>query len=211
MDEDKLAKNLHEVQGVPGEPTEEVKGWAESIIEEVKMLAVVSLLPGTVQGNAPSSGGPLSGGAGGPGLIVGPTGPTLAARMATKMGLGSATPKLLGMATGITTHLLTGKVMFSSEKITGVCTNTPVSPGTVTGGGTKGKIVGLSTGGMAQLVVLGIGQTEVTDKLRKMCEAIVNHLTDDAEVSFIMGTILGSASAGGGPVIAGTGAGGKIS
>jgi hypothetical protein len=211
MDVDKLARELHSAQGVPGAPTMEVRGMAEAIISEVKELAIVSLLPGTIIATAPPSGGSLIGGSAGPGLIVGPSGPTLAARMVAKMGKGGLTPQMLGWATGVTTHLLTGTVRFSSGMITGSSANTPVSPGPAVGGGSRGKIVGLSPGGMAQLVVLGIGQTQVTDTVRKMCEAIVNHLMNDAEVAFTMGTLLGAASSGGGPVQAMGGSGGKIS
>jgi len=210
MDIDKLAKALHESQGLPGDPSKEMKGMADAIISEMKTMGIVSMLPGTVMGTATPEGGALKNGSAGPGLILGPSGPTLAAQMVSKMGKGGSTPQMIGYAAGITTHVLTGKVMFAGGKITGVCGNSPASPGPVSGSGSKGKIVGLSAGGMAQLVVLGIGQTQVTDTVKKMCEAIVNHLQDDAEVSFMMGGILGTAPSGGGP-IAGSGAGGKIS
>ena len=211
MSADKLAKALHDAQGAPGEPTSELKGMAAAIVAEVSTMSIVTFLPATINGVAPSSGGPLSNGSGSGGTILGPTGPTLAAQMVAKMGKGGTTPQMLGFATGVTTHLLTGKVSFSPGNITGVCTNSPTSGGTVTGAGSKGKIGGLSASAMAQLIVTGLGQTEVTDRVKKMCEAIVSHLTNDAEVSFTMGGVVGAASAGGGPIIAGAGTAGKVS
>lgn len=204
-----LAKAIHDALGEDGDPSDEVKGMAEAIIGEITTMGMVSFLPQTISGTCPP-GGPLSAGAGQLGLLLGPSGPTLAVQMAAKMKKPGPTPQLIGMATGITTHLLTAQVSFSPGGISGTCANSPVSPGPFIGTGTGGKISGMAGDGMASLVAAGLGQS-ANDKVKKKCAAIVDFIQQNAEVMFAMGTVLGTAPPGGGPLIAGTAIGGRVS
>lgn len=209
MDASKLADELKEAGGQKGSTPDEQKGFAKAIIEEIQQLGLVNFLPGTVKGNAPPSGGPLAGGNASGGVIVGPQGPTLAARMAAGMGKGPPTPQVVGFATAITTHLLTAQVEFSSG-VTGSCTNTGApSPGPLLGEASKGKIKGMQGKAMADLAGPALGGP-ATPSLIKQCQAIVDHIQKNAEVSFLTGTIIGTCPSGGGPILLGAGTGGKI-
>jgi hypothetical protein len=203
-----LAEEINKAIGQPPPASSQTKGLAKSIINELKTAGLVNLLPGTVMGVAPSSGGPLKNGSASNGVILGATPPTLVAQMIANMGLAGPTPQMLAMANAIVTHILTGKVTFKPNTITGVCSNSPTSPGALAGAGMGGTIVGLDGGKMAALMGAAFGG--VSPQLKAKCQAICDHIMKNAQVSFTMGTIVGVCSAGGGPVAAGAGTGGKI-
>lgn len=204
-----LANAIHDAQGFPPPVSDKLKGMAEAIIEHFKQKMIVNFLPNTVNGTCPP-GGPIQLGSADAGMIVGISGPDLATLMAQKLGEGAPSPKLIGFANGITTHVMTGKVSFSAGKITGVCSNSASSPGPFIGGGTGGKIVGLSGPGMAQLIVSGLGEGSVTPELTKTCNAIVEHLQQKSDILLPTASAQGTAPPGGGPLTAGVASGGKF-
>jgi hypothetical protein len=55
-----------------------------------------------------------------------------------------------------------------------------------------------------------MGKPGTTPELEAMCQAIVDHIMDNAEVEYLTGAITGTCSAGGGPIAAGAGVGGTI-
>ena len=184
-------------------------GLAKAVIDEMQ-AALVNNAPGTITGVAPSSGGPLINGAGTLGLITGMTPVSLAARMIAEMGFAFPSPEVIQMATAICTHLqTTGSVSFAPGNITGNCTNTPVSPGALIGEGTGGMIVNLSGPVLAALIAISYGGI-VSPELLSFSNAFVNYIMSNAEVTYATGTVTGTCSAGGGPIIAGTGVGGLI-
>lgn len=210
MDANALADALRSGLGKPPPTSDETKGLARAIIAEMQQ-AVVSHPVGMVTGIAPPSGGPLVNGAASNGLIVGMTPPTLAAKMQSEMGKPMITPELLGMATAIVTHFLTGLVSFGNGKITGICTNTPVNPGSLTGEGMQGQITGLSGSVLAPLMATSMGKPGPSPELTGLCTELCNYVQNNAEVTYLTGSITGTCSAGGGPISAGTGVGGTIS
>jgi hypothetical protein len=203
-----LADEIKEAAGQSKETSKENKAEAEAIVEELQQMGLVTLATPFITGTCPS-GGPLSGGQAKMGVILGISGPTLAARMAQKMGFGAPSPQLLGKATGIATHIMTGKVSFASGKVAGTCGNSPTSPGPFAGAASGGKIEGLDGSGMAALVSKGIGQASASPELTKVCKAICDHVQKNAEVMFAV--VAGTCPPGGGPLVALPAVGGKIS
>jgi hypothetical protein len=203
-----LALAIHNALAQPPPPTAQVLGMAKSIVNELKVAGIVNIPPGMVVGVAPSSGGPLTNGAASNGIILGPNAASLTGQFVANMGLAGASPQILAMANAICTHIMTGKVTFAPNKVTGACSNTPVSPGALTGAAVGGTIIGLSGSAMAQLMGSAFGG--VSPQLLAKCNAICTYIMANAQVSFIMGTIVGVCSAGGGPVAAGAGTGGTI-
>lgn len=207
MSADSLAAKIHEALGEKGSPSKEVKGMAKAIIAELGQ-GIVTFLPSTVTGNCPP-GGPLPDGQASNGLIAGLVGPRLATAMAIEMGKGYPTAQLIGMATGITSHLMTGMVKLSVGSIQGVCGNTPLSPGPFVGSGSGGEVVGLDGDALASSMSASLGGSP-TDKLKKKAKAIVKYIEENAEVSFLPTTVVGSCPPGGGPLLAGAANAGSI-
>lgn len=196
-DAGKLASEIQTALGQKGAVSAENKALAKAILDEVKQAKCL-FVPGQITGTAVSSGGPLQKGAAKDGAILALLPPRLSAAVAGGLGKGPPTPQVLAEATGICTHLMTGKVSFSSGSITGTTTNTPSNPGTVTGVGSKGKISGLDGAAMAQLIAPSHGGS-VSPQLKAKCVAIVKHIQENVEVA-ITG-VAGVASAGGGPAV----------
>lgn len=184
-------------------------GLAKAVIDEMQ-AAIVSNAPGTITGIAPSSGGPLVNGAGTLGLITGMTPVSLAARMVTEMGFAFPSPEVIQMATAICTHLqTTGSVTFAPGTITGICTNTVVSPGILHGLATGGTIVNLSGPALAALIAVSYGGV-ISPELLSFSNAFVNYIMSAAEVQYLLDTLTAICPAGGGPIINGDGNGGFI-
>lgn len=194
-----------------GPATPQMIGEATAIITELTVPATVMLPPGSVMGTAPSSGGPLTQGSSLPmGKILTMTPASLAAAFMANMGFPMITPQLLQMATGIVTHLMTGIVTFPPNTIVGVCSNTPVNPGNLTGlACTGGKISGLVGKSMADLIGPALGGP-ATPELVAKCQAICTHVMTSGVVIFAPGAVTAVCSAAGGPIAMGAGVGGKI-
>lgn len=220
MDAGDFANVIKLALGFGAFPTSsENAGLTEAIIEEIKMAEFILPL---ATGTAPSSGGELELGAAVGGLIVpGTLDPVrLAEGIAQKLGKPIppavdiiATPQVIAQAAAIVTHLSTCTVTFFPESIEGECTNTPTSPGTFTGSGSGGKILGLVGPVLADLMFdLGATLELPSPTLIPYCTAITLYIMAAAEVTFADATILGTAPAGGGPILpppAPMGTGGK--
>jgi len=209
MDADLLAKDLWELNGevldgdgLPKKATSEMKDYAKGLIAMLS-VGIVSHLPLTVSGSA-APGAPLLSGAASGGKILGLLGPTMAA-IAGKDPVIFAT--MLLEANAIATYILaSGLVNFDTGSIEGTSTES-ASPGPLTlGKGTQGKIVGLDGGALAVLVASATGITGPTSK--DHYSVVVKHIMDNAEVTYLPNTVLGSMA--GGTLVAGLAAGGTI-
>lgn len=209
MDEAELAENLAKALNQK-EASKQIKKMAKAIIDEVK-IGSVNITPGGVTGTAPSSGGPLPDGAASDGKITLLVSTRLAQELASSMDQSSATDEVKKLAQAITSHIMNeGSVSFTAGGITGVCSNSATSPGALTGQGSKGMINKLDDSALASEMAKAFGGKK-TPQLKKQAKAIVDHIKLNSEVSFASGTVVGTISAGGGPIIAGAATGGTIS
>lgn len=199
-----LTTELKEALGQSGPASPQTIGMATAIVSHV-MTGVVSFLPATINGTSPP-GGPLSAGEGKGGVIL-LVPSALEAQLITVFG--AATPQISGMANSISTNIMTGLVEFKPGQVSGVCGNTPVSPGPLVGQASGGKITGLDPGLLSQAISAFMGGT-VSGELEKMCKAIVTHVSEKAEVTFLPASITGLCPPGGGPITLGAGIGGFI-
>lgn len=166
---------------------------------------VVSFAPGTIVGTAPPSGGPLIAGAGTGGTILLVPSALVSALVSA---FGTSTSQIVGLANAISNHIATGLVVFAPGTIIGACSNTPVSPGVLAGSGAGGTITGLSGPVLATAITSGIGQGAPTSQVTNMATEIVNHIMSLGVVTLPVVTAV--CSAGGGPIVGGTAAGGTI-
>lgn len=203
LNPNKLAGELKSALGQSA-ASPQIVGMASAIVAHC-MTGIVSFLPATVNGTSPP-GGPLSGGEAKGGLIV-LVPPALEAALIAVFG--QPTPQISGMANSISAHIMTGLVEFQAGGITGVCGNTPVSPGPLVGQGADGKITGLDPGMLGKAISAFMGGT-VSPELEKMCKAVVEHVSKEGSVSFLPGTITGLCPPAGGPITLGAGVGGVI-
>lgn len=206
-DADVLAAAIQAALGDSAEDlTERNKALAKAIVSQLTTLAVVSFAAGSVTGTCPP-GGPLSGGAATGGTVSGLSKDKLANDVASSQG-GSATANVKTLASGICSHLATASVTFAAGTVTGVCSNSPLSPGAFVGQASGGVLSGLSAPALAQLIAQAFGG-KVSQKLLAMAGAIVDHAQQKAEAYFPSG-LTGVAPAGGGALAAGLGVFGKV-
>ena len=208
-----MADAIRSAMGFPTPVSAQLQGWAQGVIEEITTSALVNNATGTVSGTAAPVPGPLSAGSASGGLISGMSGSSMASKVANYAGYPSASAELIAFCTEIVSHITSmGTVDFASGNITGICTNTPITPGTLTGAGSGGTISGLSGSTLASAVHGSAGFPGSTSaKLTQFCTALVNYLIANAEVSYSMGSVVGVCTPGGGPISAGTAIGGTIS
>ena len=211
LDAQALADKLKNSLGFSQFPTsKENNGFAKAYVSEITSLAKVNNIVGTITGVC-APGSPLSAGAGIGGIISGPSGPTLAAKIQSEAGYPYISPELLKFSTAVTDHLKTGIVVFAPGTITGTCTNTAESPGPLTGGaGSGGKITLLSGPTLAQLLSQAIGESYVSPQLLQFAITLVTYTMTMAEVAYASGTVVGLCPSGGGPLSAGVGLNGII-
>lgn len=203
-----LADDIKTALGFSDPTSDETKGLAKSIVEEIQAASTANA-PGTVTGNAPPSGGPLVGGAASNGTILGMTGASLAGRLKTNMGKPSITPELQGMADAIVSKVMAGSVSFSL--VTGVCSNTsgpPPTPGVLTGAAANGTISGIVGDDLALEIATNMGKGAPTPELKAMCGAIADHIVNNAVVAYALVTAV--CTSGGGPITGGTASSGTI-
>ena len=209
LDASAIAQQIKVALNQATQPTSaETLGMAQAIVEEITTMGLVSFLPATVEGTAPPTGGPLLNGKASNGLIVGPLGPHLANLMKSKMNKPSITAQLLSMGNAIANCIILGKVNFAENKVTGLCTNTPLNPGAFTGGATDGLISGLDSGKLADDLANPYGGK--SPEVIALASAITTYIMGNAAVSFAMPLMTGTCSAGGGPLALGAGSGGTI-
>jgi len=205
-----LADALKVGLGFGAEPTSsETIGMATAIINELG-VGIVAHLIGEITGTAPSPSGPtLSDGAATGGLITGMTGASLADKMKTEMGKSSVSSELLDMATEIADHLSTATIEFAAGDITGICAHTPTVPGPLVGEGTGGTLQGLSGPTLASALAGVFGS--LSPELSDLCNALIDYISNNAEVTYSTGSVTGTCPAGGGSILLGAGVGGSIS
>lgn len=209
-----LAADIASGVGAPG-VTPEITAWATGIIQEITTNASVANAPGTVNGVAPTSGGPLIAGLATGGVISGMTGSSMADFVVAASGglYPFASPEMICFCNGIVLHIQSsGLVGFAAGTIVGACSNTLVSPGALVGSGVGGTVSGIDGSAMASIIVGNCAAffPSTTPQLIGKCSAICNHIKDNAVASYLAGTVVATCSAGGGPIIAGAGTGGKI-
>ena len=150
-------------------------------------------------------GAPLSAGAAIGGPILGVVGPKIAADIAAGVG-GPTTPQILALGNGFATTMLTSFVSFNTGGITGQCTNTPLSPGPlVGGGGAKGEIISFVGSALAAAWAPGFGG--MSPELQAKADAVADYFTKEATPQYPPGTVNGVCPPGGGPLV-GLGVGG---
>lgn len=188
------------------ETTAETIGLAQSFVEEMQQNGLVS--HALVQGVCPP-GGPLQNGSATNGLIVGVTPVTLLARMVVNMKKPGPTPELKGFADGFVAALLQSLVDIQPGNVGGTCTNTATSPGPMIGFANYGTIVKFDSSTLANLWSAPY-KGETSKELQNLADVVVKYISDNAEISYLPGTITGVAPPGGGPLAGGVGAGGRI-
>lgn len=206
-----LATDIRVAMSFPEPNSTEMLGWGNAVVQHVQS-GLVNNASGTITGTCPPSGGPLSSGAATNGLISGLSGSTLASLVVSEAGYPSVSAQVTAFCTEIVNHIQTqGTVSFSTGNITGNCTNTAVNPGTFTGEGSNGTISGLNGSTLASAIHGSAGYPgSVSPELILFCTAIVDYIMANAVVAYAMGSCTGSAPAGGGALIAGTGVNGTI-
>jgi len=204
MDSAKMADEIKKAGGFAGPNSKELKAFAKAIVDEIKANAKVNFPPGNVKGTAPSSGGPLQKGEAQKGKITGVLAASLGTRIVSILGQKPSS-LVVKMAAAIAAHILTGVVNIKAPGVTGACTNTASNPGTFTGQGAKGKISGLSGPTLAKNIAT---PDQAPPMLLGMCNAIVKHIQDNAEVSITGCT--GACASGGGPLQAGVNSASKV-
>lgn len=205
-----MADSIRSSMGFPLPVSHQLTGWASAVVAEIE-LGKVNNIAGTVTGTAAP--GPLSGGAASGGIISGLSGSRLATAVAAAAGYPSVSSQLTAFCTQIVLHIETlGLVSFASGKITGTCTNTPLSPGPLVGGaGSGGQISGLSGSILAVAIHGAAGYPgSVSGKLTQFCTAIVNYVMANAQVSYASGSVTGVCPTGGGSLSNGAGLNGTI-
>jgi hypothetical protein len=196
-----------DAHGMPISVTSQMTAYAQAIIDTLH-AGIVSNIPGTITGTAPPA-SPLVDGEGMDGLMVLEPSIWLADM---ESGFPSAPPSNLSSeSTASTGYLMTnGQISFASGDINGECTATPINAGILAAGsGTDGEIDGLSGSAWATIVLNALGIPS-GPKALPIYTAISNYLQTNASAMYAIGTVNGTFAPGGGPLVAGTGAGGTI-
>lgn len=209
-----MAEAIRVAMGFPLPVSSQLTGWGNGVVGHIQSDAEVSHSSGDVTGTCPPSGGPLTGGAADNGAISGMTPGDMATEVMTEAGYPSVSSELTAFCEEIVDHIETfGVVEFGSGDITGTCTNTPVSPGSLAAGeGSSGFIKDLDGDTLADSIHTAAGYPGVTSTpLKNFCNAIVDYIMDNAEVTYSSGDVTGTCPAGGGPLTAGAASNGAIS
>lgn len=117
-----------------------------------------------------------------------------------------AIPKIQLENAAIIQYIGTALINFSS--VTGNCTNSPSSPGPLTGGAaSNGTLVGLTGAGAVGAVSAAIGGGP---DMLKHYDALINYINANAKATYAANSIVGVCPPGGGPLTGGSGIGGTI-
>lgn len=208
------AINPKDAHGNPTITTDQMKTYAKAIVDTLK-AGVLGNAPGTINGtgiitdDGPDS-GKFENGVGIGGLVVlTPTAWT--SDMAS--GFPGANPSMLsGESAESIAYLQTSTlVSFATNKITGNCTASSTSPGSLINGvGSNGTISGLIGSAWTTAIHSTFPNANVT-LTKNVYNAIVSYIQSNAVAAYASNTITGGFSAGGGALIGGTGVGGTIS
>ena len=192
-------------EGKPLPPSSQVQEYASGLINALK-AATVTFAPGSITAvGAPGS--PITAGTGVGGIFTGLT----PAPMLAKTQVGEPGPMSAGENAALIAYLTAnGIFIIPSGGVTGICGATPVSGGPlINGAASGGKITVVEGAACAAFVASQIGFSG-PDMITHYT-IVMDYLKQKLEVSFPTGTVNGSFSAGGGPLIAGTAVGGAIS
>jgi len=208
MDADVLAKDIWDINGEVKDgdgiiigPPDGLTKYCQGFIAMVS-VGIVSHLPGTITGSA-APGAPLLAGAASGGKVVGLLGLTMSAIAADPI----VAPAMTQEADVIAGYIMaSGLVSFQTGSIEGNSTET-ANPGPLAvGRGTQGRFTGLTGAALANLVSAATGTTG--PKIIDQFDIMMNHLMDNAEVTYLPNTVLGIMT--GGSLTVGAGAGGTI-
>ena len=168
---------------------------------------LVNNLSGTVLATSLPTGGPIIQGKASNGLVVLVPGIMVTITTAAFPPLAYL---LISENTTVINYVMTaGRVSFPLGSITGTATCTPLNPGPLTAGQGVGGSLSLLDGDVCTALVQA--QTGIFGPLQKpFYTALMNYTMAHAEITYAPGTVSGGFSPGGGPLIAGTGAGGTV-
>lgn len=205
---EKIAKAISatDAEGKPIEVTPEMKKYAEAIITTLKGGLTVNA-PGTVTGTT-AAGSPLQNGAASNGLVTMLLAPTWAGIMLA--GFSSSNPGTLAEESVKSTTYLMGaaKVEFALGNIKGNCTSTPTSPGPlVAGEGTNGIIKDLSGDDWAKIVAPPLADPALAARIYT---EIVDYIHTKSEVTYLVGSVIGTCPQSAGPLALGAATAGVI-
>lgn len=212
MDAKELAsKILNDSLGSPtdkdGKPisvTKEMQEYAAGFIAAMKAGTFLNA-PGTIVG-VTSAGSPLSAGLGLNGIFATTPAPWIAK---TAKGFSPVGPDLAKEHAAVIAYVMTNFITFAPGKITGTTTNTAESPGILNAGaGSDGKF--LTVNGalcMGAVIAAGVGSGPM---MIKHYAVMMQYVLEKAVGTYASGSVVGVAPSGGGPLIAGAGAGGTI-
>ncbi len=182
---------------------------------ELQNNGKVTHASGDVQGTAPPGGALIGGNALG-GSIVSLDSSNLASTIVSIGGYPSISPELQNKCDEIVSHIESfAEADFATGDITGICTNTVLSPGPlVNGAGSDGIIKTGSMNGsdLADAVASAIPTNPpiATPELIDFCTAIVDYIELNAELEYASGSVTATCPIGGGPITLGAGSGGTI-
>jgi len=198
--------------------TQQLTAWGTGIVTELQIAGLVAHTSGKVTGTVPPVGGPLLNGAAADGEILGIDGSSMASLIQAGAPLvyPTITSELENFCGVVADHIKDNALVeFASGDITGICTNTIITPGTLAGGeGANGIVTTGSMNGsdMADEAISAVPFTPppATSELIDFCTAIIDYIEANALITYASGSITGTCSAGGGALIAGAGSGGTI-
>lgn len=212
LDATKLAEKINkaiaatDATGNSIKVTAEMKTYAKAILTLTQ--ASTAHAPGTVTGTT-AAGSPLAAGQAENGLLVGFTpGPWLG-----EMQSGFPTANAADLAKEATASVAyingAAKINFAPGNITGTCTSTASSPGPLAAGaGVNGTIDELDGTAWASAVIPPLGNPQLAEKIYK---AIVEYLSENAQVTYSPDSVVGTCPAVSGPLALGAATGGVIS
>jgi len=120
-------------------------------------------------------------------------------------------PQYTLSTSAILSEYLMTKSVINFTEVTGMCTATSKTPGALaTGSATNGKLIGLNGNDLASKIQATFAM-ESTETLKTFYQTLCDYIMKNITLNYLPGTINGGFSAGGGPLIGGTGIQGVIS
>ena len=202
-----LAEETKSALGFVAEPTSAISLNFAAAFVTFMTTSTFTHLPGTIIGVCGSPGGPLSNGSASLGTMVS-NAPVF--KTALFAAFGQTTPQIGAFADAISAHFAAATVSFGIGDITGICGHTPTSPGPFVGQGANGFQVGLDKTILAATIAIAMGQGAPTPQSEDFCDALIQHVVNNAEYSYLPATVTGTCPATGAPLTLGAGVGGVI-
>lgn len=208
-----LGEAIRSEMGFPLPVSSQLLGWGDALVSYLQ-TGIVTHVAGSVMGTAPSGGGALINGTATNGIISGLTGAAFASAVSGSAGYPGISGELQSYCNEIVDHIQTfGLVEFAPGTITGTCTNSSSSAGGLANGaGSGGLITNLDGTALASAIHSSVGYPGgVSGPLTLFCNALMNYIMANAEVSYASGTVTAICPSGGGSITNGAGANGIIS